>query len=93
MATKKKTGSPTAYQNGRAMIENSEVDFQLAALYRDGQFISYGVAVNGQLIKGQKRCQVTVDSEMHASIIKAEFHIDNQMDNPIRIDINPPIPG
>lgn len=60
---------------------------QLAKLYRDGFFIGYGVAVDGELVEGQLSTVITSEPR-NAPTIMATFNITKEQDdNPIIIEV------
>jgi len=62
--------------------------FQLAKLYRLGQFFGYGVAVDGELLGPQLNTNI-ITSPGELPVINVQFHIqESQAENPIIIHLD-----
>lgn len=60
---------------------------QIAHIYRNGRFVGYGLAVNGELIDWQLSADISSEPN-ELPKMTVDFVIDNQMaENPVRIDL------
>lgn len=61
---------------------------QLAKLYRTGQFIGFGLAVDGELLEQQVDTNISTDPSK-LPYITANFYLkEQQAENPIIIDLD-----